>query len=333
MTLMLSTCIACRKDPSGQASTQEEVSPKESGVMEKIAARKSTLLLVCGSNMVYLIDAAVASEKGYKAAILWQWNATAASGTLHLDASRLDHLDDCKPVDDGKKLLVTSSYNWAVLLDIETKEILWFSKDSRNAHSAELLPDNRIAVACSTGDEGTTGNCIQLFSASKSGAVLCHTPFESAHGVVWHPASGRLYAGGKTSLNCYKLEEAADGSISLAQEKSVKTSSYVTGVHDLTLVDSGTLLLAGKKAALYSVSTGKFTSLDAFAASTALKSVNYNPATKEAWYTDATEPEGDYSWSSHKIRHTSDVFSGAQDRTISIPDINMYKVRVYRWEN
>ena len=71
-----------------------------------------TELIFCGDNMVYMIDAGLADETGYKNAVTWSWDATTAAATLGLAASRCNHLDDCKPVDNGKKLLVTSSYNW-----------------------------------------------------------------------------------------------------------------------------------------------------------------------------------------------------------------------------
>ncbi len=326
LTLLAFTVFSCGKSSAEGPESQTNTPETNVSVLDKINARTGTLLLVCGSNMVYLIDADAAAANGYKSSVLWQWNATTAASTLHLDASRLNHLDDCKPVDRGRKLLITSSYNWAVLLDIETKKILWYSKESKNAHSAELLPGNRIAVCCSTGSETDPGDKVQLFDASSYGKLLCDTPFASAHGVVWDSATERLYVGGKSQLDSYKLEGDK-----LVLDKSVKTSSYVTGVHDVTQVNGNTLLLAGKKAALYDIPSGKFTPLGAFAASTALKSVNHHPSGSEVWYTDATEPEGDYSWSSYLVRHRSDAASGKEDRTIRITDINIYKVRVYRW--
>ncbi len=326
LTLLAFVALSCGKSSAEEPESQPETPAADVSVLDKINARKGTLLLVCGSNMVYLIDADAAAANGYKSSVLWQWNAATAASTMHLDASRLDHLDDCKPVDGGRKLLITSSYSWAVLLDIETKKILWYSKESKNAHSAELLPGNRIAVCCSTGSETDPGDKVQVFDASSYGKLLCDTPFASAHGAVWNASAERLYIGGKSLLNSYKLEGNQ-----LVLDKSVKTSSYVTGVHDVTLVNKNTLLLAGKQAALYDIPSGEFTPLGAFAASTALKSVNHHPSGSEVWYTDATEPEGDYSWSSHQVRHRSDAASGKEDRTIRIPDINMYKVRVYRW--
>lgn len=65
-----------------------------------------TELVFCGDNMVYMIDAGLANETTYKDAVTWSWDATEAAAVLGLDKSRCNHLDDCKPVDNGKKLLV-----------------------------------------------------------------------------------------------------------------------------------------------------------------------------------------------------------------------------------
>ena len=68
-----------------------------------------------------------------------------------------------------------------------------------------------------------------------------------------------------------------------------------------------------------------------FAASTAIKSLNYNDETGEMWYTDATVPEGSQSWSSQTIRYATDMNGSAATRTIRVPDQDMYKVRVMSW--
>lgn len=126
-----------------------------------------TELIFCGDNMVYMIDAGLADETGYKNAVTWSWDATTAAATLGLAASRCNHLDDCKPVDNGKKLLVTSSYNWCALLDIATGEVLFHTTAAPNAHSAEMLPDNRIAVACSEGSN-SNNNKVQVYDIGTS---------------------------------------------------------------------------------------------------------------------------------------------------------------------
>ena len=119
--------------------------------------------------------------------------------------------------------------------------------------------------------------------------------------------------------------------IGMELEESVKTSSYVTGIHEVSKVDENTLLVAGNKAALFDAKTKKFTALPYFSGSTSLKSVNCLASSKECWYTDATTPEGDFDWSTHTIRHTDSALNGTEQPSIKVDDINMYKVRVYHW--
>ena len=95
-------------------------------------------------------------------------------------------------------------------------------------------------------------------------------------------------------------------------------------------MDDNTITVAGSKAYLFNVETEQFTEMSSFSGSTALKSLNYNAETGEVWYTDATIPEGDESWSSHKIRYSRNTSASAPDRIINV-DIDMYKVRVRKW--
>ena len=292
-------------------------------------ARSSAIteLIFCGDNMVYMIDAGLAKET-YQNAVTWSWDAKSIASTLGLDASRCSHLDDCKPVDNGKKLLLTSSYNWSVLLDIATKQVLFHTVQCPNAHSAELLPDNRIAVACSSGS-GANNNKVQLYDITSPNKVLFQTELNSAHGVVWNQTAQRLYAVGGQSLLIYKLKNWDSAEPSLELEKTVRTPQG--GLHDLTAVNSNTLCVAGNRAYLYDIGSGVFTEMKLFAASTAIKSLNYNDETGEMWYTDATVPEGSQSWSSQTIRYATDMNGSAATRTIRVPDQDMYKVRVMSW--
>ena len=290
---------------------------------EPIEGVSETSLLLCGDSMIYLIDPIIAMNDGYKKAILWEWDAKAEMATIGKDMLRLD---DCKPVDNKSKILASSSRGYAVLLDFNTKKLLWYSNVSVQAHSIEYLPNNRIAVACSTG-----GDCVQIFDVNGSNQVLYSTALASAHGVVWNPATERLYAVGKTSLNIYTLTDWNTSSPKLTLEKTVNTKSYVTSLHDLTLVDEKTLLLAGKKAAFFDIETEKFTNLPHFSSATALKSVNYNPDTGECWYTDPSGSDRDLEWASNDIRYTSNINTSGYERNIWIGDLNMYKVRVFNW--
>ena len=287
-----------------------------------------TELIFCGDNMVYMIDAGLADETTYKDAITWSWDATAAASTLGLAENRCNHLDDCKPVDNGKKLLCTSSYNWCVLLDIATKEILFHTTATPNAHSAELLPNNRLVVACSEGS-GSGNNSVQLYDISQPNQILYQSALGSAHGVVWNETTQRLYAIGGQSLQVYKLKDWETASPSLELEKTVQTPQG--GLHDMSYVNSNTLCIGGRRAYLYDIGANQFTEMTLFAASIAIKSINYNDETGELWYTDSTKPEGSQSWSTQTIRYATDKNASTETRTIKVPDLDMYKVRVMNW--
>ena len=293
----------------------------------------ATQLIFCGDNMIYHIDAELALANGYKNAILWEWDAKSEAATVGKGMIRLD---DCKPVDNNTKILATSSQSYAVLVDYKTKKLLWYSNSSGNAHSAEFLPGNRIAVACSDG-----GDCIQIFDVNLSNKVLFSTPLVSAHGVVWNQKTERLYAIGGTSLNIYKLTDWNTAAPSLTLEKTINTKSFVTGLHDMTLVDDNTLLVAGKNAAFFNIAQETFTKIPYFNATSTtgsgLKSVNYNPETGECWYTDATGSKRDPSWTMDDIRYTSNINKVAPadcnwEKSIMVgaPFI-MYKVRIFKW--
>ena len=286
-------------------------------------------LIACGSNKVYMFDEKLASSAGnYSAALTWSWDATTAAAIVGLGASRMDHIDDAKPVMDGKKLLITSSYNWALLLNIETKKVEWSTTGVTNAHSAEILPRNRVAVAAADG-------FVAIYDLSSSAQIAQYT-LSSAHGVVWSEKRQRLYAVGATSLQIYKLKNWDTSSPELELERTVSTSGFVTGLHDMTMVDEDTLIMGGNKAAFYNMNTGAFTQLAHFNTCQGVKSLNYNPSTGEIYYTYAWEghSEGGYTWSSHKVRYTDDVYANdnlVDKKVIEVGDISMYKVRVMAW--
>lgn len=311
-------------------ANQSEVILEEGGKTDIANARFPANLVVCGDNMIYVINADKAMETGFESSIIWEWDAKSVQGTVGGDMIRLD---DCKVVDGGTKILATSSRSWAVLLDIASKELLWWSYSSKNAHSADMLPGGRIAVACSSSDYGD-GNKVQIFDIKESNKELFSTPLESAHGVVWNEATQRLYAVGGSTLNVYKLNGWDTSTPTLTLEKSIDTSSKVTGLHDLTLVNPETLLLAGRKAALYDLTKNTFTPLPHFSGSIGIKSVNYNHITGDCWYTDATDPDNTagYDWATKNIFYTSNIAYTAIDGKIAVPEgFNMYKVRVMNW--
>lgn len=295
-------------------------------------------LLACGSDKVYLFNAEKVSWGGsYKDGLMWTWNCTSVQGTCS-GAKSSSHIDDVVVCANKKQLLVTCSNNggWCVLIEPDynvsgSARLLFWTNSAPNAHSAEMLPDGYVVVACSV--DG--GDCLQLYDINQNNKVLATYPLVSAHGAVWNEASKRLYAIGNQTLQIYKWDSANHV---LVLDKEVSTNGYVSGLHDLSLVDDNTLIMGSSHAALYNIKTGAFTSLKWFnnTETNGIKSINYNAITEECYYTYAVEAtsEGAYSWSSHKIRYTGNLnatYSLTAEKHIIVDDINMYKVRVLNW--
>lgn len=290
----------------------------------KVAEGESTELVVCGDNHVFVLNADLIKDS-YKESIVWQLDARTLATDLGLDANRCDHLDDCKFVDNGTKLLMTSSYGWCVLLDYATGKVLFHTTQVPNAHSAEYIPGGYVAVATSTG-ASSAHNQVQLYSVDRSEKVLARADLYSGHGVVWDYSRNVLYGAGDKYIKIFDVTFGDSPSISL--KKTITAPQG--GIHDLMRVDNSTLTVAGSRAYLFNVDTEKFEEMKLFSASTALKSLNFNGETGEVWYTDATVPEGDESWSSHKVRYSTDRNGTSAERVINV-DFDMYKVRVKSW--
>ena len=293
---------------------------------EKMVDDESTELVFCGDNHVFVINATIAKDS-YKEGLVWSWDARTAAGELGLAASRCDHLDECKFVDNGTKLLLTSSYGWCALLDYATSKMLFHATGLSNAHSAEYLPGGYIAVATSTGSS-VSHNKVHLYNSAKSEVSLANADLYSGHGVVWDYKRNVLYAAGGDVVKIFKINGLGTDKPSFELVKSIKAPQG--GIHDINRVDDNTITVAGNKAYLFNVDTEQFTEMPLFSGSTALKSLNYNAETGEVWYTDATIPEGEESWSSHKIRYSANINASNPDRIINV-DIDMYKVRVRKW--
>ena len=293
---------------------------------EKLAEDESTELVFCGDNHVFVINAAVAKDS-YKEGLIWSWDARTAASELGLAADRCDHLDECKFVDNGTKLLLTSSYGWCILLDYATSKVLFHATGLPNAHSAEYLPGGYIAVATSTGSTANH-NKVHIYNSAKSEVSLANADLYSGHGVVWDYKRNVLYAAGGNVIKIFRINGLGTDKPSFELVKSITAPQG--GIHDINRVDDNTITVAGSKAYLFNVETEQFTEMSLFSGSTALKSLNYNAETGEVWYTDATIPEGDESWSSHKIRYSRNTSASAPDRIINV-DIDMYKVRVRKW--
>ena len=134
------------------------------------------VLTTCGRSEVYAL-----CVEGTNTTTLWTW--TAANSDLPLGFKSLfNTTDDCKAYPDGT-MLIASSGGAVALVEHPPSSTVLFYAQAENAHSADLLPSNRVAVALSTSSSG--GDRVVVFDLAESDVELFSVALYAAHGVVW----------------------------------------------------------------------------------------------------------------------------------------------------
>ena len=180
------------------------------------------------------------------------------------------------------------------------------------AHSADLLPNDRVAVALST---HKLGNSLEIYDISQPEKVLWRDSLYSGHGAVWHAERESLYALGYDVLREYKLKDWQSDKPSLELKQSWPIP--VKSGHDLVKVDAKRMLVSGHEGVYwFDVESGEYSPFEPLAETVNVKSVNYNARSGRLVYTKAEE-----SWWTHHIYQENPA------KVITIDSMNIYKVR------
>lgn len=267
--------------------------------------KKEKSFLVCGDSKVMLVDYAGSSSG--KPAIIWTWDGQKATDLPESFQSRkFNTMDDCKSVNNGKQVLVSSSSGAIALLDAKDRKVLFYAAVP-NAHSIELLPGNLIAAAASTDAEG---NKIMLFDASQPEKLLSQDSLYSAHGTVWHEKNQRLYALGYDVLRTYQI---ADGQLVRDQEWKIPGESG----HDLTLAPDGKSFFITEHTGVwrFDLEREEFAKIPGFPDAENIKSIGENQSGQFIY----TVPEESW-WTFHVSFHQPAL-------QVAFPDVKVYKAR------
>ncbi|MDR2473432.1 MAG: DUF6528 family protein [Tannerella sp.] len=277
----------------------------------KKEAQDISQIVVCGDDKVLIIDALSSNVNDVK--VVWEWKASDVASSLPAQYQQyLRTLDECKPVNKNKHILLTSSSGAVVLIDRATKKCLFYAH-TPNAHSAEMLPEGKIAVALSTHSQG---NRLELYDINYPEKVLFSDSLYSGHGAVWLEKRQRFYALGYDQLREYSLKDWDTPAPSLTLER--KWNIPFESGHDLSPVSGDRLLVSGHEGVyFFDIQSGKFTPFEPLATTLNVKSVNFIEATGEIVYTKAEE-----SW------WTFNVYFRNPQKKLNIPDIKLYKVRL-----
>lgn len=259
---------------------------------------KLPLAVVCGSNKVRIIDLS-----GAKIKTVWEWQASddPSLATLHFQK-----MDECKPINNGKQILVTSSTGGCALLDTASKKAL-FSTYLPNAHSMELLFEDYVAVI---GSSKPGGDRMIIYNW-REGKQLWEDSIFSGHGLAWVPEKSALYALGQLELRKYHLSNTEG--ISLKQDTCYELPSK--GGHDLIWLPSKQSLVisASKNVWEFDLKTEKFAPHPLLHKSHKVKSISFYR--DKLLYVQAEE-----SWWAHHIK----LFNGPD---IPVSDLRVYKAR------
>lgn len=157
-------------------------------------------LIVCGDQHVIILDADQSTAE--ENVVIWRWHPDSSD---ILPAAYKDQylatIDDAKPVMAGSQIIISSSSGGVVLVERSTGEVLAYTTVG-NAHSVEVLPNNRMVVAASTNPKG---NRVAVFDRVPDAKPLFHDSLYSGHGVVWDDQRQLLYALGYAELRAYEL--------------------------------------------------------------------------------------------------------------------------------
>ncbi len=267
-------------------------------------------LVACGQDQVLIIDSKKSDADSL--VVKWSWKVKEAKDLPPAYQKWMVPLDECKPLEGGKKLLLTSSSGGVVLLEVASKKVLFYAY-SPMAHSADILPGNRLAVALST---HKAGNSLEVYDLAEPEKRLFKDSLYSGHGAVWNKYTKRLYALGFDELRAYKLQKRHSRKPALVLEKTWKLPDE--GGHDLSWVTAKEMLVSTHHNVYsFDLSEEQFRVFQPLADKHNVKSVNYNPHTNQLVYTQAEE-----SW------WTNRIYLKNPDKVISVPYLRLYKVRV-----
>lgn len=271
----------------------------------------SERLICCGGPEVFVInepvDASVPPER------LWRWQAKDSPEIPEAMWPQFRTTDECKPYD--KTLLITSSSGGVALIRRDDKKCLFLASVT-NAHSACLLPKDRIAVASSTG-----GDEVLVFAAmrfSEETSPIARLALKGAHGTVWDEARDALWALGTHELLLIAIVEEKDAIKLVAKDRWKLPTA---GGHDLSWTGDRRHLYLTTNDAVYRFDVDKqaFASYEPLAKSAAVKSIDEHPKTGRVVYHQADHAAK--VWWSDIIRLLD------PDMKIQLPGERLYKVR------
>lgn len=278
-------------------------------VLSSLWPVRSEDLALCGWDEVHALRIT-----GTNRTTLWRWSAT-NSDLPDWCKPLFATTDECKPCPGGRVLITSSggpSLNGAVVLIRPGSSNVLFYARAPNAHSADLLPSNRVAVALSY---HTNGNRLAIFNLHTPDVELFSVPLTGAHGVVWDESREVLWALADSYLREYRLQDwNTQPQLRLVSHLGLPDG----GGHDLyPIPNSPEMTVAtGSRCWLFNRDTRSFTKHPLLGETASVKSISVHRTTGRLVYV-----QGDGPWWSEWLRFL------APASTLHFPGAQLYKAR------
>jgi len=269
---------------------------------------QATDLICCGAQQVFIIAGEPFGP--YTAKPKWTWQASDSSQILAEAHSWFRSTDECKPI--GDDILITSSSGGVALVRRKDKAALFYTY-AKNAHSACLLPGQRVVVASSYG-----GDQLLVFDQRRSGRDIkpvAQIKLHGAHGAHWDAKRKRLWALGDSELLLIEIGSSDKPALKIEKRWKIPTQ----GGHDLFPGADRSFLFVSSNTHVYrfNLKTHTFAPDERLADARKVKSVDQHPKTGRVVYHQGTAK----TWWSDRIR-----FAGSDD-SIQLKGRRLYKVR------
>lgn len=272
---------------------------------------KGEELVFCGWDEVFIADV-TASNNG-TVTKLWSWRAADRQDLPEDFRTLFNSTDECKPVDGGRRVLISSSGGGLTVVERPSGRVAWYGQVG-NAHSIELLPEDRVVVAASTNPEG---NKLAVFDLKQPNKIIFQDSLQSGHGVVWDEGRQLLWALGYDELRAYSLEDWTTSQPELALEGTHSLPSK--SGHDLLMAPNGDVLLltTNQEVLAFDIETETFSPYPPLEGLERVKGISIHPVTRRTAYIQA---EGENWWAT-RVRFLN------RSGELLLEQEHLYKVR------
>lgn len=245
-------------------------------------------LVVCGWDEVFILRFEREAEDSRSRT--WTWRAKGRADMPDDIEALFNTTDECKPFEGGSKILVTSSGGGVAFIDRVKDRVLFYGR-AANAHSADLLPRGRVAVAASH-DRAGKGDRLILFDLATSDRELSSVELPWGHGVVWDEQRRLLWALADEDIRVYELGDWKSTTPKLQRVALIPLPER--GGHDLSVVSSTLLAIStGNRCWLFDRDARTFRPHPELGDKPGVKSIAHHPQTGQIAYVQA---EGKNWW-------------------------------------